>query len=250
MKFRRARTHLDELDIQLREYLGSQPFELMEQEEATTGDLTTRVHVAKQPPVAMSAVIGDIVHNARSALDQLAWYLVERDGGSPDKFTYFPTGETKSKFGKSVKEALRGAAAQTRDHVRALAVHPGGDEDLWLLHQLDIEDKHRLLIPVGMAYGAVNLHATFRGLDGGERVEFPPIAIAPADRMYPLHEGDEIFRIARTARESESGDFQTRYSFAFDLAFGGPSLAAAGKPIKPTLADLVTHAERQMMTLL
>lgn len=250
MKFSRARTHLDELDTQLKKYLDSQPFELMEQEEATTGDLITSVHVAKQPSAVMSAVIGDVVHNARSALDQLAWYLVERDGGSPDKFTYFPTGETKSKFGKSVKEALRGAAAQTRDRVRALAVHPGGDEDLWLLHQLDIEDKHRLLIPVGMAYGALNLHATFRGFEGVEGVEFPPIAIAPADRMYPLREGDEIFRIARAARESEGDDFQTRYSFTFDLAFGGSSPTAAGKLIKPTLADLVTHAERQMLTLL
>jgi hypothetical protein len=248
LKFARARVHLDELDAQLREYLDSEQFAVMEQEDASTGDLLTRVHVARQPPAEMSVVIGDVVHNARSALDHLAWHLVERDGGSPDKHTYFPAGETKSNFASAVKDSLRHASAVTRDRVRALAVHPGGDEDLWLLHQLDIEDKHRLLIPVGMAYKSFNLHMTFRGFGDGP-VVMPPISLVPADRSYPLSEGDIIFRVAKAARESTDDPFKSQYSFSFDLAFGGSSLVAAGKPIKPTLPDLVAHAEQQALAL-
>lgn len=249
MKFARARLHLREVSRLAEDYLGSQPFELVEQEDEATGDLSTRIHVARQPPEDMSSVIGDVVHNARSALDQLAWYLVDRDGGLPGRHTYFPTGETKSKFAKSVKQSLAGASSQTRENVRRLAVHPGGDESLWLLHQLDVEDKHRLLIPVGMAYGAVNLHITFPGFDGGDPIVVPPIGIEPADRMYPLREGDEIFRVAKAARDSEDDGFPTKYSFRFELVFGGGSLVAEGKPVTTTLTDLVAHAEQQALTL-
>lgn len=250
LKFARARAHLRELKTQTAEYRAAEPFKIVEYEDTSTGDLVTRVDAATQPSADLSVVIGDVVHNARSALDQLAWYLVERDGGTPGKFTYFPTGETKSKFVKSVKEALAGTVESTRVRVRALAVYPGGDEELWLLHQLDIEDKHRLLIPVGMAYGAFNLHVKVDGFGDGKLLEVPPVAFRPADAMYPLKVDDEIFRVAKAARETDQGVIQMTHSFRFDLAFGGASLVAAGKPLSPTLDDLVDHAEQQARTLL
>jgi hypothetical protein len=248
IKFRRAQRHLQELQRLATEYLESKPFELAENVEPGTGDKVISVSSARQPDPEISAVIGDVIHNARSALDQLTWSLVERDGGTPGRRTYFPTGETKSKFAKSVKEALDEAAVSTRDRVRALAVHPGGDEKLWLLHQLDVEDKHRLLIPVGMAYGAFNLHAVLPGFDGGDPIEAPPIAIRPADRMYPLQTGDEILRVSKAALDSE-GEFATKYSFRFDLVFGGGSLIADGQLVVATLTDIVAHAEQTALTL-
>jgi hypothetical protein len=238
VKFARARQHLHLLEGELGAYLRAGPFELGQQDDPDTGDLITVVKVARQPPENLCAVIGDAVHNARSALDQLAWYLVERDGGAPDKFTYFPTGETEAKFNKAVREGLRGASDATKERVRDLRVFPGGDDRLWTLHQLDIEDKHRLLIPVGMAHKSV--HVGLPGMAGG--AGFPVIAIVPEDRQYPVCEGDVLVRVwAKDRHAVESGLMS--FGFEFDVAFGRETFVVAGEPVLPTLPLLIDHAE-------
>lgn len=76
LKFQRAREHVAELERRVGEFLDSMPFEVYEEEEQETGDLLYRVRVHRQPPPELSVVIGDLVHNCRTALDHLAWQLV------------------------------------------------------------------------------------------------------------------------------------------------------------------------------
>ncbi|MFC5947069.1 hypothetical protein ACFQH9_02100 [Pseudonocardia lutea] len=240
VKFARADRHFKELRDAVRAYLETDPYQVYEEEEPETGALVTRVRVVADPPVELAAILGDVFHNARSALDHLACYLVERDGGTPDKGTYFPTGKSKSEFSKAVKDKLRGTAEPTKERVRALEVYPSGDDDLWLLHQLDIDDKHKLLIAVGMSYSSLNMHSAM--LFQGEIVEFPPLAIIPEDKMHGLKDGDVVFRVMKEARESGGDAFRSKYTFTFALGFINPTTGEA-EDILQTTERLLQHAK-------
>lgn len=235
-KFRRARSLVDELEHAVAEYLASEPFSLETREEPS-GDLSTIVRVKAQPPVEWSVVIGDAVHNARSALDHLAYALVERDGGVARESAYFPITDESTGYGEKLRKGLAGASREARDAVRALQPWRGGDVDLWRLHRLNIIDKHRLLVPVGAAHSSVAITLDMPGFSGP--ITLP--GLRPADRQYPLKDGDVVFRISRQARESDPEGAVRLGDVRIEVAFG-EGVVVAGEPLIPVLRHLVSHA--------
>jgi hypothetical protein len=249
MKFQRAREHAAELERRVREFLESTPFEVYEEEEQATGDLVTRVRVHRQPPPELSLIIGDIVHNARTALDHLAWQLVRANGVQPEEKTAFPIAWSKDSFPSYAKKCLKGVNKKTFAAVEELKPYRGGDERFWRLHRLDIEDKHHLLIPVGAAHRNVVLSMSFLGHEDTPPAEFPPLALKPADRQYPLQDGAVVFRVMKAAREADETSFRSQYGLTFEVAFGD-GLIIAGEPVVPTLAKLVEEAHQQVEPLI
>lgn len=112
-KFTRSRRLLAELRGEIDAFLAIGAYRV-EQIEEPSGDLVYRSRVDAQPPVEWSVLIGDIVHNARSALDHLAYALVIRDGGTPDEHTYFPITDQATGFGNRLRSSLRGATPATK----------------------------------------------------------------------------------------------------------------------------------------
>lgn len=147
-KFRRAQALVADLRGAIASFLAADAFRLDAEDDPRTGDLVYRVRLLATRPVEWSLLIGDAIHNARSALDHLAWRLVEVDGGSPGEATSFPIAETEEGYGDRLRKCLRGASPATRARIRGLAPWRCGDEQLWRLHKLDVIDKHRLLLPV------------------------------------------------------------------------------------------------------
>lgn len=241
-KFVRARQLLNELELSVAAFLALQPFALEERDEQETGDLVYRVRVERQPPIEWSTVVGDIVHNARSALDHLAWRLVEAGGGTPSDATYFPIADAEAGYGEKVRKALKGASQANREAVKALRPWRGGDNDLWRLHRLDIVDKHRLLVPVGAAQRGIVLGGTFAGFDERlQPVRLPPIELRAADNQYPLQDGAEVFRVMKAARTADPAGFAFEHRVSFGIAFGD-GLIVEGEPLVPVLRGLVENA--------
>lgn len=258
LKFSRARRLLGELDGEVQAFLATGPFELEEHEEESSGDLIYRVRVHAQPPTEWSGLVGDIVHNARSALDHLAHALVLQGGGTPDESTTFPVADQPTGYGDKLRRGLRGATPASRDAVRALTPWRGGDDELWRLHRLDIIDKHRLLVPVGAAHGGIVLGVSVAFADEGDGPNTKGMAVHlnPDDRQYPLEDGAEVYRIAKAARGPipMSGDdvgvsFSMDHSVAIDIAFGEGEIVA-GEPVVPTLRAMVEHAAAVVEPLL
>lgn len=237
LKLTRARKHLAELEAGAKAYLQSKPFEVYTAADPTSGPISYRVRVRADPPAELGVVLGDALHNARSALDHVVCRLVEHAGGQVVTKTAFPAGRTEKMFKTAVRAKLEGASAEALSAVEALAVHPGGDEVLWSLHQLDIDDKHKVLIPVGMYSKGVTLH--MRSHD----VEFPPLTLS-ANEVIPVTEGVEIFSVAEQARFAEPSPHVQDYSFPFDLALIGVSWAPA-KPVPAVQAatSMIDRAE-------
>jgi hypothetical protein len=239
-KFARARRLASELSAEVEGFLSGEPYRL-EASEEPNGDLVYRVQVRAQPPIGWSVLIGDIVHNARSALDHLAYALVNKNGGTPDEHTYFPISDQPTGFGAKIRKSLHGASKESKDVIRALEPWQGGDDILWRLHRLDIFDKHQLLVPVGAAHGGILVDTTFMGFkEGDDPVRIPPYQVLSGDRQYPLQDRAEVFRIMKAGREPRDGPIRTDYSVVFEVAFGEGAIVQ-GEPLVPTLGDMVEH---------
>ncbi len=111
----------------------------------------------------LALIVGDAIHNLRSALD-IAWVgtvhaLGTREPSKQRKFPIDPEGtgeKLKSTITKSAKIPELSEVVQFMlDEVKC---YKGGDADLLALHNLDIDDKHHLLIPM----------LTVSGIDGVE----------------------------------------------------------------------------------
>ena len=239
LKFARARQLLDALDLEIDAFLANDLVPVNEV-ETDTGDLVHWVRVRRNPPLHWSALVGDAIHNARSALDHLAWALVELDGGVPGEHTYFPIGKQETGYGKSLRSALQGTRPETRDSVRALRPWGGGDDQLWLLHQLDILDKHRLLVPVGAAQTGVIMEVTATPpWAEGESTQLA-IPINSGDIVYPLYDGAEFLRVQPAAMgENEFHSF--KYEPKVMVVFGDDNSPVDGQPVR-VLRELVEHA--------
>lgn len=93
----------------------------------------------------IALVAGDAIHNLRAALDLMYCELVRAAGNAIAPDDTFPVRKSERAF-EDAKPTIRNRI--TEDALEALSrLEPfrGGNEPLYLLHRLDIIDKHRLL---------------------------------------------------------------------------------------------------------
>lgn len=154
---KRAQEHLEAIKGELRGYYSTDV-------NATTGeyhphnDLGPFSLVIPSIRVRLNTLVGEFLHDLRSALDHLAWQLVVEAGNEPNpEGTHFPIlreRPTSRREGveamPSIKGGISSAAralvheAQPYQWDAAYAKHP-----LWILHQLWNIDKHRYVILKG-----------------------------------------------------------------------------------------------------
>lgn len=103
-------------------------------------------------PVSASLVLSDIVHQMRSALDNMVWQLVLANGVTPPHKNNlaFPVVEEESKYPDRSRVALKGVSDEVRSWF--LRFHGFGDpvrsavfEHVSLLSKVNNYDKHRFL---------------------------------------------------------------------------------------------------------
>ncbi|MGD1026380.1 hypothetical protein [Candidatus Binatus soli] len=146
-KLRRAEEHAQALDTEIAQFLDSQPYSVVREFDANQCKYLFRLKVLKTiPQERLACIIGDCIHNARSALDYIAWRLAGSD--LDDRQTLWPVFLEPAGFEK------RGLPRLTRMHPDAVAeirrLQPynrgyGEPSALWTLHDLDARDKHKLL---------------------------------------------------------------------------------------------------------
>jgi hypothetical protein len=107
-------------------------------------------------------VIGDALHNLRSALDLLYYATVLECGGVPTKWTRFPVRDTRDALIAPLTGALEKQQINAKVSEVILDVvkpYETGNYALWALDDLNIRDKHQLLVPVFqlMRFGGIRL---------------------------------------------------------------------------------------------
>lgn len=247
LKLARARAHTAELQREWDAFKTAGGMQVVRVTEPN-GHLAFTFKATKPIPATWSTVLGDALHNLRSALDLLACRAVERNKRIVTDQTRFPFGRDRATVLNQMKrEALKGASDVSQRLVSRLKPYgAGGNTTLWRLHRLNIADKHRLLITVGAAYRNFGISVSFQAPGLPEPLRSPIIGIRPADRMFPLLDGAVLFRMPPPERPppGEPGLWiNDDMPFTIELAFG-ESQVVDGEPVFPSLDAMTKHVER------
>jgi len=166
LKVKRADQHIEELNRILADFVNSDFCRVEIEKDQDTGNHIVKFRQSKSMPPDVPLVIGDAIHNLRSALDLMACEIVSASGGTPTKWTQFPFRDTRQELvgtitGGEMKIAGADIISLIVDKIKP---YKGGDDGLCALHSLDITDKHRLLIPVASVTALTNVNARFGGV--------------------------------------------------------------------------------------
>jgi hypothetical protein len=137
--------------LSYREYLMTRPFVAQQQFDRETNEIVYFGHVLHPPPLRIGVVIGDLIHNLRSALDHLVWQLVLWNGEQPTRDNQFPVCLERNDWPRAARRMLAGARSEHVDLVEAVQPYRRITPDsapLARLHALWNEDKHRVVMTV------------------------------------------------------------------------------------------------------
>ena len=201
LKLDRAKEHWDALNREIRSYLDNHTIVPTATCEPLQRLYIFRVGKVQPLPARWGIIVGDIVHNIRSALDHLVTQLVIVNGQTPDRNHAFPVCVKSSDWRRQVedakpgKSALHGVAPAAVSLIESIQpFHIGAQRDaerstLAGLQRLSNADKHRLVHSVRTFIGD---HEPQIVLDPG-----PPIAEVAWAKYNP---GAEIIEGAEIAR--------------------------------------------------
>jgi len=175
-KVGRAEEHLRAVKDEVRRWREEQRTSLSGDKNADRTEFRFYIEYERAPdPAAWALLIGDCVHNLRSALDHAVY---ECSGAKPPARCEFPIFLRKDRFFLPEKDESGGlykVRGIKNKVVRALiegaqpwqrADRPQ-DDHLWVIQQLDIEDKHHLLIPVGTVPREIKAEVLVELVKGG-----------------------------------------------------------------------------------
>jgi hypothetical protein len=151
-KIARASEHRHSLDEAIRTHINSGPYGVVGYLNRDAGHKVVEFAVYKPHPVEWSIIVGDIVHNLRSALDHLVYELSGRKGG-----TAFPIFTSSDDYlvpncrGVSQRDTkLAGVPKRDRATIDSYQPYQRGkqvarSDPLALLASLNNADKHRVI---------------------------------------------------------------------------------------------------------
>jgi hypothetical protein len=233
LKVERADKHIAELPPAIEAFFERNPYGVVKEPDPDTGGWQWRIEIREEPPPQISLIIGDIVHNLRSALDHLADVLIRANGETPHSRVAYPICDTAEKFETTLTQIQR-AGEDAVDLVRETKAYPGGNDGLWALKELDNIDKHRLLIAistrqpdVGIGFPLGLLEPEFRAI--AEKAE--PLFIRSGGAVEPLKDGDKMYSVPPEAEDHPEPQFR------LEIALAEPEILK-GEPLVPALVQL------------
>jgi hypothetical protein len=226
LKIERAKHHISELYHAAQLFGDTHAHTITVETDPDTGNDVLRIAPAEPLPDKLLLVLGDALHNLRSTLDH-AWCEM---CVVVTPYTKFPVRETRD----GVEAAINGLKENACEEVKRFivdAVQPykGGKGEMILnLHDLDIEDKHRLLI----AHSEYTLITGMTAIDdrGEEFVIDDWLIVPPHIASLPIV-GHRHFKI-------------TKYGTARIHVTFGEGMPLQGKFILPTLLKLTELVSR------
>ena len=94
VKLRQADVHLRRFEEECDLYVNASHVGFEYEMDQEAGSISVRLQADSEPPMLLGAIVGDVLHNLRSALDSIAWETCQRADVSPDREgnVYFPIG--------------------------------------------------------------------------------------------------------------------------------------------------------------
>lgn len=252
LKIGRAKAHLAELEESIAAALESDAEHFLGEFDPESKH---HIYRAQNLPIVDSQwplQIGEVTYQLRSALDHLAWQLVEREGLTPNKETQFPIRE--SLLGKKqqllplkvllplskdceVLRMLSECQPYYGDGTTELSPFDAHRHPLWILKTLNNIDKHRLLLVVVQT---LNIEGMYWGAVPGGKPPKPYLSAAA------LEEGTPVAAFDFDGAEAPA-DFNPHLSLKVVIREEEAALISHA-PVGPALDSLIRYVEWDVMT--
>lgn len=179
LKLERADEHTRNLHATFATYAFENPYRALVHLDPQNGQrVWVDIEAVVPLPASLGLMLGDAIHNFRCALDHVAWELVGLDGGTQDKFTKFPMGDSRKSY-ESTARGMKTPRQDTKQFFIDAAAYPNGSgELLYALNCLDNADKHHVITPVAHASQVEGV--TFINLATGDRERRGPLLTQPS----------------------------------------------------------------------
>ena len=180
-------------------------------------------------PDPIPLILGDAIHNLRSALDHFANAIVRDNGKQPSFKTDFPIWRSpkfdRDEYEATVETKVGRAAKPVVQEFKGLEPYEGGkNEILWALDKLNVVDEQRFLVVLALRPRSVGFKpwAEMKKIVSPKQAATLPnqfVYVRPADRA-PLEDGSQIYS-APIGSHLEPDD---QPDFVFDVALGEPGV--------------------------
>lgn len=193
---------------------------------------------------ALPLVVGDCVHNARSALDHLVFQLAILNGApsSAASKTSFPACLCANEFRKAVERRIapfisNTALAEIEKWQPYAPGNTGRHDVLYVLAQLDNIDKHRLLIVTASKFRPVAFCLT---LPNGDQFAHE-ITHEEAREWKTTRDGAEMIRFDLSEVVTDPGGINVKLTTVASAQIERTGLICDGGVIQHTLEECIQH---------
>lgn len=241
-KIYRAKQLKKELEKTLKIFFDSQPYKIDTKSDAKSKRLIYYLTKADKVPEEIALIAGDIIQNLRSSLDHLTYKLftVGSGNGTDGHHIYFPISEDFDQYENDKSRKTVGLTQQAKDLIDAIKPYKDGNDILWKIHRLNIIDKHRLLVTVGSSFGSMDIGAHLQESINKAlpdlKVPAIPLFIKPADMLFPLKVGDELFSDGPDAKPI------SHMQFKFNIVVNEPGIIE-GESLTEIIQSMIDEVE-------
>jgi len=210
---------LQRLKAECRAWLEEHPYRVYAELDAERRNKLIKVEVFRNPPPELGLLIGDCLHNMRSALDNLVYDLAIAHRGSPlsksiARNSQFPIFKDCGDFMRTGMDQIRGIHPDAKAVIKGLQPYHRGDKfayhRLWMLRELSNADKHRLLHPTLLQPAAMGYFP--------DEVDVSDITWT----LGPVDNGAEIARYPFSGEPGTEMDVKARFTFRVGFRPGLP----------------------------
>lgn len=249
-KFRRAQEHYDAWNAAIDAWLDRNPYSVRGKPEEGSDWLVVRLVELEEPPfIELALTLSDYFHNLRATLDHLVWHLVDLSGNPTTDATGFPVVKEAKDWGSALGSRLAGFPRVYHGVIKD--AQPFNDAPkatshwLYLLHQYDIVNKHRLLMGLAISHfewePTFELNRTAQEGDGREeRVPAEPIELV---------DGAELIRVRAVSPQEDLRVIKLLKVEGVNIGIGPRGDPRVALPVPDPVPDWSGEVERIIRAL-
>jgi hypothetical protein len=220
-KYNWAKKHIDNFDAAVADFRSTNPHTVRKKHNLEAGSVTYYVESVPDIDPELAMRFGDAVHNLRSTLDHLARALVEATGVPFDpKNTSFPICNCAKDYKSLARARVVGLREPCLKILDRIEPYKGGSShQLWQLNELDLIDKHRMLVAVATVPIGRGMIPSEKAAFKSKKTIIGPASFAIHQYIFaannpgviPLQAGHELGTFPISEVDQDMG-------FAFDIA--------------------------------
>lgn len=194
LKIERADHHIKELARLVNSFSHPNRYRLIVKPDPKTAVPMLKFEMLSKGIDDIPLIVGDAVHNLRTALDHLVCELVTRAGKDLTNDTRFAFWQTRKEAVTAINGIVQGVSLDViTSFLEYVQPYKGGNWPLLVLHALDIADKHRLIVSL---FTFVGVH--FTAEQKGQHLPTIGFSITRREKSYviQLHPNAQVERNA------------------------------------------------------